>query len=540
MVGPPPEERIWGENLLPNKSIEALDHKRRLELLVHALVDYALYLLNPEGTIVSWNPGARRLKGYEDSEIIGQNFSRFFTPEDRERGIPKVFLETAAREGRFESEGWRIRKDGSKFWALAVLDAIRDDNGDLLGFAKITRDMTERMEAQRELQETQERLAASQKMEAVGQLSGGIAHDFNNLLMIVLGNLETMQRYTRQSDNPNMQRAVNNAMRGAQRAASLTQRLLAFSRRQALNPKPLDIRKFAVGSAEFLQRSLGETVEIETVGSAGLWTTEVDYNQLEVALLNLALNSRDAMPKGGKLTIEAANAILDYEYCRSNPEVSPGQYVLLSVSDTGAGMSKDVLNRAFEPFFTTKESGQGTGLGLSQVYGFVKQSGGHIKIYSEVAEGTTVKIYLPRFFGSKDDDEAADEALLAVGENGETVLIVEDDGDLRRYLADVVHSLGYGVVTASNANMALDLLNQQNVHFDLMLTDVVMAGMNGRELAEKANSVRPDLKVIYMTGYSRNAVTHHGRLDPNLDVLQKPITQSELAMRIRETLDKRR
>jgi len=532
--------RLLGREPLPNKSIEALDHKRRLELLVHALVDYALYLLNPEGTIVSWNPGARRLKGYEDSEIIGQNFSRFFTREDRERGIPKVFLETAAREGRFESEGWRIRKDGSKFWALAVLDAIRDDNGDLLGFAKITRDMTERMEAQRELQETQERLAASQKMEAVGQLSGGIAHDFNNLLMIVLGNLETMQRYTRQSDNPNMQRAVNNAMHGAQRAASLTQRLLAFSRRQALNPKPLDIRKFAVGSAEFLQRSLGETVEIETVGSAGLWTTEVDYNQLEVALLNLALNSRDAMPKGGKLTIEAANAILDHEYCRSNPEVSPGQYVLLSVSDTGTGMSKDVLNRAFEPFFTTKESGQGTGLGLSQVYGFVKQSGGHIKIYSEVAEGTTVKIYLPRFFGSKEDDEAADEALLAVGENGETVLIVEDDGDLRGYLADVVHSLGYGVVTASNANVALDLLNQQNVHFDLMLTDVVMAGMNGRELAEKANNVRPDLKVIYMTGYSRNAVTHHGRLDPHLDVLQKPITQSELAMRIRETLDKRR
>jgi PAS domain S-box-containing protein len=534
-----------GENLLrreplPNKSIEALDHKRRLELLVHAVVDYALYLLNPEGTVVSWNPGARRLKGYEDSEIIGQHFSHFFTREDRERGIPKVSLETAAREGRFESEGWRVRKDGSRFWALAVIDAIRDDNGDLLGFVKITRDMTEQMEAQRVLRETQERLAASQKMEAVGQLSGGIAHDFNNLLMIVLGNLETMQRYTRQGDNPNMQRAVNNAMRGAQRAASLTQRLLAFSRRQALNPKPLDISKFAVGSAEFLQRSLGETVEIETVGSAGLWTAEVDYNQLEVALLNLALNSRDAMPKGGKLTIEAANAILDHEYCRSNPEVSPGQYVLLSVSDTGEGMSKDVLNRAFEPFFTTKESGQGTGLGLSQVYGFVKQSGGHIKIYSEVGQGTTVKIYLPRFFGSKHDDEIADEALLGVGENGETVLIVEDDDDLRGYLADVVHSLGYGVAIASNANVALDLLNQPNVHFDLMLTDVVMPEMNGRELAENANKVRPDLKVIYMTGYSRNAVTHHGRLDPHLDVLQKPITQSELATRIRESLDKGR
>jgi PAS domain S-box-containing protein len=535
MVVSPP----WRDSL-PNKSIEALDHERRLELLVQAVVDYALYLLNPEGIVVSWNPGARRLKGYDGSEIIGQHFSRFFTPEDRARGAPEISLKIAAREGRFESEGWRVRKDGSRFWVLAVLDAIRDDNGDLLGFVKITRDTTERMEAQRILQETQERLAAAQKMEAVGQLSGGVAHDFNNLLMIVIGNLETVQRHTGQSDNPNVQRAVNNAMRGAQRAASLTQRLLAFSRRQTLNPKPLDIGKFVVGSADFLQRSLGETLEIETVGSAGLWTAEVDYNQLEVALLNLALNSRDAMPKGGKLTIEAANAVLDHDYCRSNPEVSPGQYVLLSVSDTGAGMSKDVLDRAFEPFFTTKEVGQGTGLGLSQVYGFVKQSGGHIKIYSEVGQGTTVKMYLPRFFGSKHDDEAADEELLGVGENGETVLIVEDDGDLRGYLADVVRSLGYGVTTASNANAALDLLNQHDVHFDLMLTDVVMPGINGRELAKDANEVRPDLKVIYMTGYSRNAVTHHGRLDPHLDVLQKPITQSELAMRIREALDKRR
>ena len=655
------------ERRLPPKStIETLSDERRLALLVHAVVDYALYLLTPDGVIVSWNPGARRLKGYEESEIIGKHFSCFFVPEDRERSRPKIALEIAAKEGRFESEGWRVRKDGSQFWALAVLDAIRDKNGELLGFVKITRDMTERhdaakrqveterrfqqlvegvvdyaifhldlngtvsswnagaqrikgyapdeiigshfsrfyteedraagvpdnaletarrlgkfeaegrrvrkdgtqfwasvvidairneagelvgfakvtrditerIEAQRMLRETQEQLAASQKMEAIGQLSGGIAHDFNNLLMIVIGNLETVQRHARESNNANTQRAAKNAMRGAQRAASLTQRLLAFSRRQALNPKPLDINKFMVGSAEFLSRSLGEALEMETAGAAGLWTAEVDVNQLEVALLNLAINARDAMPNGGKLTLEAANAILDREYCRSNPEVSPGQYVMLSVSDTGAGMSKEVADRAFEPFFTTKEIGHGTGLGLSQVYGFVKQSGGHIRIYSELGHGTTVKIYFPRHFGSDDGDQLDDE-LLGQAENGENVLIVEDDNDVRAYLTDIVRSLGYGVVSAANGKLALDLLSQSKSHIALMLTDVVMPGMTGRELAESAKILRPELKVVYMTGYSRNAITRNGRLDPGLDVLQKPITQGQLATRIRDALDER-
>jgi PAS domain S-box-containing protein len=632
-------------------------------------VDYALYLLNPEGKIVSWNPGAHRLKGYEASEIIGQHFSRFFTREDRERGLPSIALQTAAREGRFESEGWRVRKDGSNFWALAVVDAIRDDEGVLLGFVKITRDMTERreaqqrflksearfrqlvegvvdyaichldqngvvstwnkgaqritgyaaedivgshfsrfyleedqaagapqkdletgrrtgkfeaegwrrrkdgirfwasvvidairnergevigfanvtrditerMEAQRLLRETQEKLAASQKMDAVGQLSGGIAHDFNNLLMIVLGTLETVQRHAREGNNSqNMQRAINNALRGATRAASLTQRLLAFSRRQALNPKPLDINKFLTGSIEFLSRSLGETMEIETVGAAGLWRVEVDSNQLEVALLNLAINARDAMPGGGRLTIEAANIVLNREYSQSNPEVIAGQYVMLSVSDTGAGMNKDVLSHAFEPFFTTKGLGHGTGLGLSQVYGFVKQSGGHIKNYSEVGHGTTVKIYLPRFLGTDDADQLIEEELLGQGENGETILIVEDDDDVRAYLTDVVRSLGYGVAAAPNGKLALDLLGHNNTRIDLMLTDVVMPGMNGRELANSATELRSDLKVLFMTGYSQNAVSHHGRLDPHLDVLQKPVTQSDLAARIRDALDKRK
>jgi PAS domain S-box-containing protein len=519
---------------------EALATEQRFRQLVESVVDYAIFHLDSHGIVASWNSGAERIKGYRPDEIIGSHFSRFYTEEDRAAGLPERALETARTTGKFESEGWRVRKDGSTFCASVVIDAIRDTTGEVVGFAKVTRDVTERMKAQRALRDTQEQLAVSQKMEAVGQLSGGIAHDFNNLLMIVIGNLETGQRHARESNNPNMQRALNHAMRGAQRAASLTQRLLAFSRRQALNPKPVDINKFLVSSADFLGRSLGEAVEIETVGSAGLWMVEVDANQLEVALLNLAINARDAMPQGGKLTLEAGNAILDREYCKSNPEVTAGQYVAINVSDTGIGMSKDVLARAFEPFFTTKELGHGTGLGLSQVYGFVKQSGGHLKIYSEVDQGTTVKIYLPRYFGRDNNDQLVDGELLGQAENGENILIVEDDDDLRAYLTDVVRALGYGVLNAANGKQALDLLGQAKSPIALLLTDVVMPGMTGRELAEDATRLRPNLKVLYMTGYSRNAISHHGRLDARLDVLQKPITQGELAARIRDALDARK
>ena len=516
----------------------ALESEARFRQLVQGVVDYAIFHLDQEGIISSWNAGAERIKGYAANEVIGSHFSRFYTPEDREAGVPRQALATARSQGSFQAEGWRVRKDGTRFWASVVIDAIRNDAGELIGFAKITRDITERMEAQRTLRETQEQLAASQKMDAVGQLTGGIAHDFNNLMMVVLGNLETAQRNARGADNPNLNRALSSAVRGAQRASSLTQRLLAFSRRAALNPKPLDINKFMVGSADFLKRALGEAIDIETAGSAGLWTVEVDADQLEVALLNLAINARDAMPTGGKLTVEAANAILDREYCKLNPEVSPGQYVMVSVSDTGCGMSKDAINRAFEPFFTTKEAGHGTGLGLSQVYGFVKQTGGHVRLYSEVGEGTTVKIYLPRFFGRDKDDQLIEGELLGQGEGGETILIVEDDYDVRAYLTDVLRGLGYGVVAASNGTIALDILARDNLRVDLMLTDVVMPGMTGRDLAREVAKLRPELRTVYMTGYSRNAVTHHGQLDPNLDVLQKPVTQSDLAMRIREALDK--
>jgi CheY-like chemotaxis protein len=378
-------------------------------------------------------------------------------------------------------------------------------------------------------------------MEAVGQLSGGIAHDFNNLMMIVLGNLETVQRHAQRIPNaPNMKRALSNAVRGAQRAAALTSRLLAFSRRQPLDPKPIDVNKFITGSAEFLQRSLGETVQIEAVGGAGLWTIEADANHLESALVNLAINARDAMPKGGKLTIEASNSFADAAYVRANPEVSEGQYVAICVSDTGVGMTPDIVARVFEPFFTTKEAGQGTGLGLSQVYGFVKQSGGHVKIYSEPGQGTTVKMYFPRFASAEDFAGDADADSMAEAEGSETILVVEDDTDVRTYLAEALRTLNYRVVTSNSAQAALSILIQDDRSVDLMLTDVVMPGMNGRELGRRAQDLRPNLPVLYLTGYSRNAVVHHGRLDEGVDLLQKPVTQGQLAARIRAMLDKPR
>jgi PAS domain S-box-containing protein len=514
--------------------------EERFRRLVNAVIDYAIFQLDREGNVTSWNPGAERIKGYAASDIIGQHFSRFYTPEDREAGIPAKALETAAKEGKYEAEGWRLRKDGTRFCAFVVIDPIRAESGELIGFAKVTRDVTERVVAQRTLKETQEQLAVSQKMDAVGQLSGGIAHDFNNLLMIVIGNLETAQKNARQlAGATNLQRVLNNAMRGAQRAAALTSRLLAFSRRQPLNPKPLDVNKFLSSAVDFLQRSLGERIEVEVVGAAGLWQVEVDANHLEAALVNLALNARDAMLDGGKLTLEAANVFADEEYCRVNPELSPGQFVVVCVSDTGLGMSPDVLSRAFEPFFTTKEFGQGTGLGLSQVYGFVKQSGGHIKIYSEIGQGTTIKIYLPRLLGHAAETESEKADNQAEGQAGETILIVEDDHDLRAYLAEVLRGLGYKVLTAANAEPALKFLSELNTQIDLLLTDIVMPGRNGRQLAEEAQRIRPGLSVLFMTGYSRNAVVHQGRLDPGVELLQKPVSQSDLADRVRGILDQR-
>ena len=521
---------------------QLLESERRYRRLVEAVVDYAIFQLDPKGIVSTWNAGAQRIKGYEAAEIIGQHFGRFYSEKDCDAGVPARALAEAAENGRFEAEGWRYRKDGSKFWASVIIDRILDEKGELIGFAKVTRDITERKLAQEKLESVQNQLLAAQRLEAVGQLSGGIAHDFNNLMMIILGNLETAERNSKNVSGggvASLQRALGHAKRGAQRAAALTSRLLAFSRRQALDPKPLNVNNFVNGLQDFLQRTLGESVEVQTVGSAGLWQIEVDLNHLESAIVNLAINARDAMPDGGKLTIEAVNVSVDHDYTADNPEVSPGQYVLICVTDTGTGMSPDVLSRAIEPFFTTKEAGHGTGLGLSQVYGFVKQSGGNVKIYSEAGEGTCIKLYFPRYHGAGAVAPEEVPIPFAEGDKVETILVVEDDEDVRTYLVEALRDLNYQVISASSAQAALTSLLQDRPKIHLMLTDVVMPGTNGRELARRALEIRPELRVLYMTGYSRNAVVHHGRLDPAVDLLQKPISQSQLALRIREILDRK-
>ena len=382
-------------------------------------------------------------------------------------------------------------------------------------------------------------LRQAQKMEAIGQLTGGVAHDFNNLLTIIIGNLETLTRHLGGTgDVARLRRATENAHRGAQRAAALTQSLLAFSRRQPLDPKPVDVNRLVTGMSDLLRRTLGEHIAVETVLSGGLWRTHADQNQLESALINLAVNARDAMPGGGKLTIETANAHLDEGYATLQAEVVPGQYVVVAMTDTGAGMTREVIAKAFDPFFTTKDVGHGTGLGLSQVYGFVKQTGGHVKIYSEVGQGTTVKIYLPRLSATVDEVETVEPTgTLAGGDSSESILVVEDDEDVRAHTTDILNELGYRVFEAANARLSLDILDRER-NISLLFTDVGLpGGMNGRWLADEARRRRPDLKVLFTTGYAKNAIVHDGRLDPGVQLITKPFTYNALASKLRDVLD---
>jgi PAS domain S-box-containing protein len=508
--------------------------ERSYRLLVDAITDYAIYMLDPEGVVSSWNAGAERFKGYRADEILGRHFSAFYTEEDRAAGLPATGLATSAREGRWETEGWRVRKDGSRFWAHVIIDCIRGDDGQVLGFAKITRDITERRETQRALEQAREALFQSQKMEAVGQLTGGVAHDFNNLLTVIIGGLDTLKR-AEPHETVRRARALDMSLHAAERAASLTSRLLAFSRRQPLAPTPTDLNLLVRNMTDLLHRTLGEAVELEGVLTPRLWLVEVDQNQLESAILNLAVNARDAMPAGGKLTIATENTLLDSSYSAADAEVRAGEYVSIAVSDTGAGMSKDTLARAFEPFFTTKEVGRGTGLGLSMVYGFVKQSGGHVSIYSEPDLGTTVRVYFPRYTG-EGAAEAAVQASLPPASAGEVVLVVEDNDDVRTYSVMSLRELGYEVLEARHAETALALLKAEP-RIDLLFTDVVLPGMSGRALVDKAVALRPNLKVLFTTGYSRDAIVHQGRLDAGVQLISKPFTFDQLAARVRDTLD---
>jgi PAS domain S-box-containing protein len=520
------------------QAMAALDRsEQQFGLLVAGVKDYALYMLDPQGRVMSWNDGAERIKGFRRDEIIGEDFARFYTPEARAAGAPQRALDTALRDGTFETEDWRVRRDGSRFWASVVIDPLHDGLGRLIGFAKITRDITERREIQQALETTRANLAQAQKMEAVGQLTGGIAHDFNNMLHVILGTIETLQRHVRLNE-PRFARALDMAQQSAQRAAILTRQLLAFARRQPLQPKPIDPNKLVAGMSDLLRRALRERVALETVLAGGVWPVLVDANQLESAILNLALNARDAMPAGGKLTIETQNAHLDEAYAQRHVDVTAGQYVMIAISDTGSGMTPETMTKAFEPFFTTKANGLGTGLGLSQVYGFVKQSDGHVKLYSETGEGTTVKIYLPRHrIAAALEEPTPDTTAIAEASRAEIILVVEDDEGARSYCVAALGELGYRVLAASDGPSALRLLEAEPA-VSLLFTDVGLpGGLNGRQLADMASARHPDLKVLFTTAYARNAIVHEGRLDPGVELLGKPFTFAALAAKVRHMLE---
>jgi PAS domain S-box-containing protein len=506
------------------------------QLLVESVRDCGMFMMDRNGRVNSWNAGAQYIKYYHADEIIGQHFSCFYTPEDRAAGKPAQALETATRLGSYQEEGWRVRKDGSLFMADVVINPVLNRGGLLVGFAKITRDITQRKQVEADLEQSRAALMQSQKMEAVGQLTGGIAHDFNNMLTVILGSVELLEARD-EAFSPGTNSMLQVIRQASERGAELTRRLLVFSRKQALAPAVTDINTLVSGMSQLLRRSLGESVAIETNLAEGLWPAFVDPNQVESALLNVAVNARDAMVQGGSLTIETGNTYLDEDYARRNTEVTAGEYVFVAITDTGSGMTGDVLEHAFEPFYTTKQPGQGTGLGLSQVYGFVKQSAGHIVLDSQIGRGTTVKLYFPRLIADRASE--AHEAPLAaetIAKGTETILVVEDDEDVRGYSVNAVRHLGYSVLEAGNAAQALAILDAR-ADISLLFSDVGLPGMNGPELADTARANGRDLKVVFTSGYART-VTANLNLNDDMLILPKPFRIGSLARLLRTALDR--
>jgi PAS domain S-box-containing protein len=489
-----------------------LDAERRFRILVQGVTDYAIFMLDPEGRVANWNPGAQRIKGYSPDEIVGQHFSRFYTPEERDAGVPERALETARETGRYEAESWRVRKDGSRFWASVILDAIRDDEGKLVGFAKITRDMTEKREAQLRLEESREQLFRSQKMEALGQLTGGLAHDFNNLLTAILGACELALRNI--DDAEKVRRMLDGVRNSAQRGAGLTKQLLAFARAQPLEIRQVDLKAFFADVTTLVRPSLRSDIEVVTEISDQLWPVDADAGALELALLNLAFNARDAMKDGGSLKISAHNEVLE-----GAPEGLRGEHVVLRVVDTGSGMSPEVMDRVFEPFFTTKGFGEGTGLGLSQVFGFAKQIGGAVTVDSHPGEGSTFTMYLPASRGAE-----AGEGETGSGKAFGLVLIVEDDTFVAELAAGMFDELGFSSTVAHSAKEALDRL-AAGERPKLIFTDIVMpGGITGLEFARKVRQRYPELPILLTTGYSEQIGSSN-----DFPLLQKPYELEALA-----------
>jgi PAS domain S-box-containing protein len=465
-------------------------------LLVAGITDYAIYMLDNDGRVVNWNAGAERFIGYTAPEIVGRHFSCFYTDEDRAADQPAKALEVAQRDGRFEKEGWRLRKNGQPFWASVVIDPIQDDEGQLIGFAKVTRDLTEREKVQRELERVRETLLQAQKMDAIGQLTGGVAHDFNNLLMAILSSLELLRKKI--VDDKSAVRLLDNAVEGARRGALLTQRLLAFARRQDLQLSWVDIPPLVRGMTDLIERSLGPSIEIETRFPRRLEGVTADVNQLEMAVLNLVVNARDAMPEGGVIIIEAREQTADP---RNIHRLAPGPYVVLSVSDTGTGMDAETLARAAEPFFTTKGIGKGTGLGLSMVHGVAEQFGGRLVLQSELEKGTVAALWLPVAERRTEPDAPPREAIAADAAHGSlTVLAVDDDDLVLMNTVALLEDLGHRVFEAHSGEQALEIFRREP-SINLIVTDQAMPRMTGMQLAEAVATMRDDVPVILATGY---------------------------------------
>jgi PAS domain S-box-containing protein len=501
------------------KDQEALHaSEEKFRLLVQGVTDYAIYMLSPLGEITNWNEGARRIKGYTDTDVIGTHFSRFYTDEDRSIGLPAKALHTAMQEGRYESEGWRVRKDGSRFWAHVVIDPIRSDMGELLGFAKITRDITERRETAEALRKAQEALFQSQKMEAIGKLTGGIAHDFNNLLSVIFNGMAVLRRDIR---TDYAVRILDTMERAVTRGSTLTQQLLSFARQQPLQQEKYQINRVITSFEAVLRRANTSTQDFTIELAEPLPMVIIDAPQFEAALLNLVVNARDATASGGSISLTTEAVDLADKSINNLPA---GRYVKISLRDTGEGMTPEVKARAIDPFFTTKPTGKGTGLGLSQVYGFIQQSKGDIEIESAPGKGTCVSLYLPAV---EDELQSRSEA-----KTSEKVLVVDDQPDVLDMAAEVFRSLGYEVLSANNAKDALAIL-QRTKDIHLLFSDVIMPGTSGLELAREAKSLRPDMNVLLASGYASPALGTD-KANQDFEFITKPYKIADIMRKLRE------
>ncbi|KIQ60398.1 MULTISPECIES: hybrid sensor histidine kinase/response regulator [Pseudomonas] len=501
--------------------------EQQFRLLVQSVTDYAIYMLGPDGQVTNWNQGAQRIKGYLPAEAIGQHFSMFYTPEDRAAGEPQRALSIAASEGRFEKKGWRVRKDGTRFLAHVVIDAIRSDTGTLLGFAKITRDITDATQAQQALEQAREALFQSQKLQAIGQLTGGIAHDFNNLLTVILGNLEIVRK--RMPDDPKLAQLLDNATQGALRGVSLTQRMLAFARRQKLSAESVELPVLVQGISGLLQSSMGPSIHIQTRFTEALSPVLADVNQLELAILNLATNARDAMPHGGSILIAADERLATEAGAQAS--LKPGRYVCLSITDEGEGMDEATLASAVEPFFTTKGVGKGTGLGLSMVHGLAEQLGGRLILESQKGVGTSAQLWLP-LADSAASEKAVVEAQAAPTPPELLVLVVDDDSLVLTSTRLLIEDLGHRVLCAHSGSQALEL-HERNPDIDLVITDMAMPQMDGAQLAKLLRDRQPDLPIILATGYAERLEGFASQLPR----LTKPFKQIDLVQVIGQAMN---